>query len=75
MACPNCEDGCAPDNECDCECHNDNTATVFENQSIEFEKDSHLPDGTVINKIRVVVTGRDYEEAYEQFERVMVKIQ
>lgn len=74
MTCPECEHDCAPDHECDCDCHEDKEAVVYENQIIEYEADSHLPDGSVITKKRIMVTGRTTAEAHEQFEKVYVRV-
>ena len=75
MTCNKCEDGCRMDMICDCQCHfaqpfDETEAVVFENQVIEYEVDEHLPDGMVITKTRIMVTGRDSNEAFEQFKRV-----
>lgn len=76
MTCPECEQDCAPDNECDCGCHDEETeAVVFENQVIEFEMDTHFPDGSVISKKRLMVTGRTTAEAHEQFEKIYARVQ
>jgi fumarylacetoacetate (FAA) hydrolase family protein len=77
MTCPECEEDCGLDNECGCDCHDEADkleAVVMENQSIEFEEDHHLPDGTIIYKTRLVVTGRDTNDAYKQFTRVRLDI-
>lgn len=75
MTCPNCDDDCSFGHECECDCHDDESeAIVYENQMIEYEVDSHLPDGSVITKKRVMVTGRTIAEAHEQFDRVMTRV-
>jgi hypothetical protein len=75
MTCPHCEPECTIDEPCVCKCHDEETeAVVFENQIIEYEVDSHLPDGSVITKKRIMVTGRTTAEAHEQFSNVWSRV-
>ena len=75
MTCPECDASCGLDNECGCDCHDEETeAVIFENQSIEYEADVHMPDSNLIQKKRIVVTGRTTAEAHEQFERVFERV-
>lgn len=75
MTCPECDADCGLDNECECDCHDEENkleATVLENQSIEYETDVHMPDSGLITKTRIVVTGRDTNDAYKQFTRIRI---
>ena len=75
MTCPECEPDCTIDEPCDCGCHDEpGSAVVYENQSIEYESDSHMPDGGIIEKTRIVVTGRTTEEAHQQFNKVLALV-
>jgi hypothetical protein len=75
MACPECSPDCSMDDPCECDCHDEEStieARVMDNQTIEYETDVHMPDSGLITKTRIVVTGRDTNDAYKQFTRVRI---
>ena len=76
MTCPQCENGCAPDSPCECECHerDEEMVVTIENQVIEFEVDTHTPEGMLLSKTRIHVTGPSPEAAYLQFKRVLAEV-